>query len=279
MKTPSKRFYLQHLNKFSQYSQSKSWISWYSDVAKHKAIRTVKILKEYKGSDAKLLDLGCGIGLSFSILAQEFPNCVGCDSEEKAVIATKVILKTLNLKVPVVNYDGERLPFSNNTFDIVTCIEVIEHAKDPDLLLKEIERVLKPDGFLHITTANKWWPYEPHFKLLFLSYLPEKLANLYVRLSGKGEGYDGIKLPSYNGFKKMVDKYFITKDITLEIIRNYKQYSFDKERGFKVVIVSKLLNFSHQMDSVSFLEYLPISMDWILLRISLGWLFIAKPKK
>lgn len=278
-KIPNKSFYLKHLENFSQYSKSNKWMTWYVNVAKHKGLRTVKILREYKGRNARLLDLGCGIGLTLSILAQEFPNSVGCDIDKEALIGAKKILEEVGIKIPLVHYDGENLPFKDNSFYIVTFIEVIEHVENPEQVLKEIKRVLKPDGILHITTANKWWPREPHFKLFLLSYLPQNIADLYVRLSGRGNSYGEIKLPSYGKFRSMVDKYFIVEDITLPMIKNYKKYDFDKERGLKVVLAGRLLQLLDRLELILIFKYFPNVVKWILTRMSLGWLFIGRPRK
>lgn len=51
----------------------------------------------------------------------------------------------------IIYYDGFVMPFSDAKFDCVLCIEVLEHAEDPQLLLKEIARVLKPQGTLLLT--------------------------------------------------------------------------------------------------------------------------------
>lgn len=276
-KVLNRQDYIKHLKKFSQYSRNASWMSWYSRVARLKGLRTAQILEEYKDNNSKVLDLGCGIGLTLSILTQRFPKSIGCDVDPEAVKATKGILEKIQRKVPVVLYDGNNLPFANNSFDIVVSIEVIEHVNNPYKMLSEIRRVLKPDGILHITTANKWWPYEPHFRLLFLSYLPEFIADFYIRLTGKGESYHDIKLPSYWNFKKMVNKYFFVEDITLSLIENYKKYSFDKERGKKVVLVGNLLIFLNKFNN-PLVKNITSVIKWFLIRISLGWLFIARPR-
>lgn len=279
LKIPEKDFYKQHLSKFSQYSQSNSWINWYAKTAKYKGLRTVKILKTYKKSNARLLDLGCGIGLTLSMLSQEFPQSIGCDVDKKALGAARIILKKVGVKIPLIIYDGKTLPFDDHVFDIVTAIEVIEHVNHPRLFLKEIKRVLKPDGILHITTGNKWWPYEPHFKLPFLSYLPPQIANLYVKLSGRGKSYQGIKLPSYGEFRKLVGNFFSIEDITLSVIENYREFSLGKERGVKVIVLGEFLKLLRKMDALPILKFLPLMTEWFLLRISLGWLFIGRPKR
>lgn len=277
-KIPSKKFYLNHIRKYSQYSQSDKWIDWYAKVSKYKGIRTARMLLEYKSSNVRILDLGCSIGLTLSMIAQKFPNSIGCDIDKRAIKASIHILKKVGVKIPLVLYNGEKLPFPDNHFDIITSIEVMEHVKDTQVMLKEMHRVLKSDGILHITTANKWWPYEPHFKLLMLSYLPEKLADLYVRLSGKGAHYHGIKLPGYDQFKKIVEKYFTVENITFNIIKDYKKYRFDKERGFKVILAGEFLKVLDKFEEKVYLRKFILLIKAVMLRVSLGWLFIARPK-
>ncbi|MDO8503215.1 MAG: class I SAM-dependent methyltransferase [bacterium] len=278
LRVPKRSFLVHHLREHSQYSQSEDWIQWYADVAVQKGLRTVKMLGEYKGSFAKVLDVGSGVGITLSFIAQAFPNSTGCDIDKEAIRATRRILKEVGVKAPVIVYEGRRLPFSDNSFDIVTSIEVIEHVEDPDRMLREIWRVLKPDGILHITTANKWWPYEPHFKLLFLSYLPARLADLYVKLSGRGDHYEKIRLPSYDQFKRSINRYFDIEDVTLSLIENYKKYSFDKERGNKVRMVGEFLTILNKLDPSPPGHFSKI-VKWFLIRMSLGWLFICRPKK
>lgn len=275
---PTKKQFENHLLKYSQYSQSLSWVRWYAEVARHKGLRTVQILSKYKNKNAILLDLGCGIGMSLSILATYFHKTVGCDVSQDAINASRALLKKQNLSIPLKLYGGKKLPFADNSFDIVTAIEVIEHVENPKQFLNEIYRVLKKDGILHVTTANKWWPIEPHYKLLMLSYLPAKIADFYVKISGRGDSYSDIKLPSYDEFRKMVNKKFTIEDITLNLIENYKEYKFDQERGQKVVLVGKLLQFLSKYQKNIFLSNFIVFIKKILIRISLGWLFIAKPR-
>lgn len=49
---------------------------------------------------------------------------------------------------------NQRLPFDDETFDLVTCLEGIEHTLYPTMLIQELARILKPDGKLIITTPN-----------------------------------------------------------------------------------------------------------------------------
>jgi ubiquinone/menaquinone biosynthesis C-methylase UbiE len=68
----------------------------------------------------------------------------------------------------------EPLPFADNEFDLVSCIETIEHIRDVQLAFSEIRRVLRPGGRLALTTpaASRWrflvrgveHPFSPHVR-------------------------------------------------------------------------------------------------------------------
>lgn len=269
--------YLTHYHPYVDYNPK--WADWYMNVAPLKGERTVKILKKYKGKEAQLLDCGCGIGLSLYYLSQYFKNSVGVETDKKSFEIAKKQFKKLKCKTKLILYDGKKLPFPDNYFDIITSMEVWEHAEDTSLMLSEIKRVLKPDGILHITTANKLWPIEPHYKLPFLSYLPYSIADRYVKVTKRAPFYHDIHLPTYGEFKKSVEKYFKVSDITLEMLLSYKYLEFDKERGNTIILVAKALKILKFLERIPLLSLISRFIYYILIRVSLGWLFIAYPKK
>lgn len=253
---------------YSQYATTESWINWYAKILPFKAKRTIRILKNYKNSRAVLLDVGCSTGLTLGFIAKEFRTVLGCDIDSKAIEVAQKRFQRLGIKAKLFLYDGKKIPLQDNSVDIVISIEVIEHVRDPLVMLAEIHRVLKPEGILHITTGNKLWPIEPHFHLPFLSYLPANLADFYVRITKRGKNYADIKLPTYGQFRKTVGKYFQIRDITLEVIKDYQKYDTEKERGKKIVLVAWLLRFFDKIPGIRN----------IFLNLSLGWLFICRPK-
>lgn len=269
--------YLSHYHPYVDYNPK--WADWYLNVAPLKGRRTIKILKKYKGKNSRLLDCGCGIGLSLYYLSQFYTNSAGVEIDKASFKTAENQFKKLKCKAKLKFYNGGRLPFPDNYFDIVTSMEVWEHALNTKTMLKEIKRVLKPDGILHITTANKLWPIEPHYKLPFLSYLPYILADFYVRLTKRAPFYHDIHLPTYGEFKKSIEEHFRVSDITLETLIAYKELGFDKERGEKIIIISKFLQFLKFIERVPIISLFSKIFYYILIRISLGWLFIAYPKK
>lgn len=84
-----------------------------------------------------------------------------------------------------VSVTGVELPFAEGMFDFVVSNHVIEHVGEADEQLghlREIRRVLKPDGVAYLAVPNRWMLVEPHYRLAFLSWLPRKLRSTYLRV-------------------------------------------------------------------------------------------------
>ncbi len=97
-----------------------------------------------------VLDVGCGDGFLGSRVKKKGGYVYGIDISKKAILIAKKQLT----EAKVVDLNEERLPFRNKYFDLVISTEVIEHLFDPSNFLKEINRVLKKNGELIITTPN-----------------------------------------------------------------------------------------------------------------------------
>lgn len=90
-------------------------------------------------------------------------------------------------------YDGQRLPFDDESFDAVISNHVIEHVGNraqQATHVTELCRVLAPSGYLYLATPSRWQIIEPHYSLPFLSWIPRGWRDFYVRVAGKGERYD-----------------------------------------------------------------------------------------
>ncbi len=96
--------------------------------------------------DWNILDIGCGAGNMIHHL-QEFGRVKGIEVDARPVQMARAR-----------GYDVQqadatrRIPFADNTFDLVTALDVIEHVDDDGALMRESQRVLKPNGHLLITT-------------------------------------------------------------------------------------------------------------------------------
>lgn len=102
--------------------------------------------------EGTMLDLGCGEGRHIFGLMEKFPDlkCIGLDphieSLEKAFEGLKFLESISNSKTNFLSGSAYSLPFSDDSFDLVICSEVLEHLHDYKDAIKEINRVLKPGG-------------------------------------------------------------------------------------------------------------------------------------
>ena len=102
--------------------------------------------------EGTMLDLGCGEGRHIFGAMEKFPNlkCIGLDphieSLDKAFEGLKFLESISNTKTNFLSGSAYSLPFSDDSFDLVVCSEVLEHLHDYKDAIKEINRVLKPGG-------------------------------------------------------------------------------------------------------------------------------------
>ncbi|MDO8658000.1 MAG: class I SAM-dependent methyltransferase [Candidatus Levybacteria bacterium] len=116
-------------------------------------------LKEVKmkitSAPENMLDVGCASGWLLHQLSKEFPRtkCYGIDIYKKAIDYGKGIYPSIKFKAS----DAHKIPYENNTFDLVICTEVLEHTEDPKMVLFEIKRVLKNTGIAIIEIDSGSW--------------------------------------------------------------------------------------------------------------------------
>ncbi len=105
-------------------------------------------------------------------------------------------------------YDGKRLPFADNHFDLVVFNHVLEHVGNRDAqlsILAEIRRVLDTEGVLYLGVPNKWAAIETHLRIPFLSWLPKGAADSLVKKLRKGEYFD-VDSPSISQLRRMLNE-------------------------------------------------------------------------
>lgn len=101
----------------------------------------------------KVLDVGFGLGYGLNIMAAKARYLAGVEIDQRAVRRASEIFKSHPLVKELLPYNGGSLPFTDKTFDVVTCIEVLEHVPDYERLLQEMARLAK--RFVFIATPNK----------------------------------------------------------------------------------------------------------------------------
>lgn len=103
--------------------------------------------------DKVVLDIASGEGYGSSILAKSARHVFGVDSSARAVEHARSSYLEGNISFSVGR--AENIPFCDSKFDIVVSFETLEHLTDHDGFIREVKRVLKPDGVLMISTPDE----------------------------------------------------------------------------------------------------------------------------
>ncbi len=112
-----------------------------------------KIRVQYGESKVGILDVGCGAGFLTNEFASQGYPVTGVDLSPESLKVAHNYDKTKSVKY--LTADALKLPFPDNSFDVVTCMDFLEHVKNPQLYVGEISRVLKPGGIFFFHTFNR----------------------------------------------------------------------------------------------------------------------------
>lgn len=147
----AKKFWKEHFNKRALEKIREELKSDYGNLRSFK-IRLdaiLYVLKNLKNKKGKLLDIGCGPGVIASILKNLGFEVIAVDlSSNMAKITNEKGIKTIVC-------DAYHLPFKEETFNIVLCIEVLEYIENPTRVINEIYRVLSNKGEAVIIAPNE----------------------------------------------------------------------------------------------------------------------------
>lgn len=216
--------------------------------------QVVGILKEYINETKNLtcLDIGCSNGVVSNLLSQKFKSVTGIDIDQEAIKYAQEKYNKENLNFEIM--DAQNMKFKNDQFDIVILNQIYEFVADPQKMINEIYRVLKKDGICLVGARNKLAIIEGQSGLPLVHMLPNYLGQKIAALL-KSEYYP----PQYktlNEIKKLFNKFEIN-NLTISILKNPKQYSFDSLLKYKYIT-----KFIPQWILKSFINFIP---NYILL--------------
>lgn len=187
--------------------------------------------------DLKVLDVGCGGGFTCEFMAKKGAVVSGIDQSQKCITKAEEHANSSKFKINYLQGLAEEIPFSNSTFDIVTCVDVLEHVANLPQTVSEIHRVLKPNGLFLFDTINR--NFKSKFIMIWL------LENLLKEIP---QGvHDWHKFIQPKELQEIMENQRFT-DIEIKgfdlfgnnLFQNIQSYLFYKSTGrFKVKISNK----------------------------------------
>ena len=135
---------------------------WWDENGSFKALHSFNIIRlEYLKKNnfhksfngLSVLDIGCGGGILCEPLSRLGAQVTGIDSNKKAIKVAREHAKMKNLKINYIN--GELSNVAKNSFDIITCMEVLEHVENVNQIISVSNDILKKDGIFFGSTINK----------------------------------------------------------------------------------------------------------------------------
>jgi 2-polyprenyl-6-hydroxyphenyl methylase/3-demethylubiquinone-9 3-methyltransferase len=106
--------------------------------------------------DKAVLDVGCGGGILAESMAAIGANVTGIDLGEAPLAVAKLHLKESGIKVDYRHISAEDMAREQpETFDVVTCMEMLEHVPDPASTIAACARLVKPGGQVFFSTLNR----------------------------------------------------------------------------------------------------------------------------
>ena len=136
---------------------------WYSEKSHPLALKRAQLkfqgpwildsIHKYMGHRVHILDVGCGGGILSNSLGVAGHDVTGVDINSQHIKVAEA--SDVTQRVKYVNTDSYHLPFPEECFDVVTAMDVFCQISDPQKLLKEIARVLRPGGYIFFHAFNQ----------------------------------------------------------------------------------------------------------------------------
>lgn len=188
------------------------------------------IQKHFKRNDLKIADIGCGGGFLSNYLALKYKDVSGLDASESSLEVARKNDRLGSVKYQV--GDAYNLPYEDASMDVVCAMDFLEHVDDPNRVIEECTRVLKPGGLFFFHTFNRnflSWLIVIKFMEWFVPNTPKNLhvLHLFIKPSELVEMMikNGLKTRKLTGLAPKINVAFFKSIFARKVLPGF---------GFKV---------------------------------------------
>jgi len=162
-----------------------------SSLVPERANALISLIQQVKAR--RILEVGCGTGFWLNLLASRVKAACGLDYSSGMLEQAKRQPSPLEL----LRGDAIHLPYQDNLFDLVYCVDAIHHFGKPDVFIFEAFRVLRPGGALAVVGSDPhsgddtWYVYE-YFEEVLETDLQRFPSEIAILTWMRGEGFQNI---------------------------------------------------------------------------------------
>ena len=200
-------------------SSNPRWGHKHRDEKARVILKTVAHFTALKLQETVWMDFGCGNGGIAAYLAPHVKHVIAIDPEPWEDWAT---FQQQHDNLQFLNESVEDLSCADHSADIVVCNQVYEHVPNPQYLIAQIHRVLKPGGYCYFAGPNLLFPIEPHVFWPFVHWLPRNFATSLLRLSGSKKILDAYSV-DYWTLKRWLHRFEIINAVPY-ILKHPQRY-------------------------------------------------------
>ena len=190
-----------------------------------KYCRDVRSMNSLNG--LQILDIGCGGGLVAEPLCRMGASVTGIDASAANIATASLHADQNGLSIDYHAASAENLATENVNFDVVLALEIVEHVADVTLFLSSITEMLKPGGYLIMSTLNRTAK-SYVFAILGAEYVLRWLPHgthhwkKFVRPSELTEGLEnwGVKITDLTGisYNPLQDEWHLSRDLKVNYL-------------------------------------------------------------
>jgi 2-polyprenyl-6-hydroxyphenyl methylase/3-demethylubiquinone-9 3-methyltransferase len=148
---------LNEIEKFS--SRAKNWWDLEGEFKTLHDINSVRlnfIIRNIKMRGLHVLDIGCGGGILTESIANQGAIITGIDASKESISVASKHANENNLEINYLVSNAEELSKNiTNKFDVITCMELLEHVPNPLSIIEAADKMIKPGGHIIFSTINR----------------------------------------------------------------------------------------------------------------------------